>query len=230
MLHISGTGALVSGLTPAGPGEGGDYFFAYENDDSYATVQGLEIALLRLPGGLWSGSASYTFSVARGRYSSATEQYEYSTEGFSLIPDEESYLDWDQRHTANAHLLLSLDRGEGPSVAGLRPLEGLSTSLDWSWGSGFPFTPPASDTLPDINTERYPWTMQTDLGLSRRLWLGPVELEAKMTVYNLFDRRNTERIFDPRLYMTSGDPGGELSNPAAYSPARHFLFTLGLEY
>ncbi|MBN1434684.1 TonB-dependent receptor [Candidatus Fermentibacterales bacterium] len=231
-IALSAFHKQITGLVRTAPtsSEGSDYFFMYENDDSYATVQGIEIALLKLPGDLWSGSASYTFSVARGRYSSATEQYEYSVEGFSPIPDQESYLDWDQRHTANLHLLLSLDREEGPLLGGMRPLEGLSASLDWSWGSGFPFSPPATDTLPEINTERYPWTMQTDLGVSRRFWLGPVELEASLTVFNLFDRRNLTRIFDPAMYLQTGDPGGELSNPAAWSPARHLLFGLSVEY
>lgn len=222
----------MTGLVRTAPvsGSGEDRFYEYENDDSYATAQGIELTLGRLPGRFWSGSLSYTYSLAEGRYSSATEQYEYSSQGFSVIPEDESYLDWDQRHSADAHLGLELQRGEGPALGGLRPFEGMGLSLDWSWGSGYPYSAPSEDSLPSINAERYPWTMQTDLGLSRRIWLAGTELKLQMTVYNLFDRRNIVTIYDPAYYLQTGDPGGIIGNPAAWSPARHFLFELGVEW
>jgi len=222
----------ITGLVQTNPasGEGMEHFFVYENDDSYATVQGAEVSLMRLPGRFWSGSLSYTFSVAEGRFSSATEQYRYTSEGYGTVPLDDNYLDWDQRHRVQAHVSLSLDRGEGPEWAGVRPLEGSAMSLSLACGSGYPFSPASGDSIPSINTMRYPWTIQTDLTVSRLFWTGPAELEAKLTVFNLFDRSNVVRIFDPSLYMATGDPGGSMSNPSAYSTARHFFLSLGVRW
>lgn len=222
----------IAGLVQTTPtaGGGSQFFFMYENDDSYATVQGAELTVARLPGDLLSGSVTYTYSVATGRYSSATEQYEYSSQGLSVISEEENYLDWDQRHSANAHLALCTEKGQGPETGGMHLFESSTLTLDWSWGSGFPFNPPSNDSLPEINTERYPWTMQTDVSASRKIWTGGLEMEARVTVYNIFDRKNLVRIFDPGIYLDSGEPGGLMENPAAYSPARHVLFGVDLRW
>ena len=230
-LSLSAFYKQITGLVQTTPGsDGSQFFFMYANDDSYATVQGAELTLMRLPGRLLSGSVSYTYSLATGRYSSATEQYDYSSQGYSVIPAEENYLDWDQRHSAGAHLTISTERGEGPSLGGFHPLGGCALTLDWSYGSGFPFSPASSDSLPRINTERYRWTMQSDMSAAKRFWTGGLEIEAKMTVFNLFNRRNIVRIYDPGIYLDSGDPGGSMSNPAAYSPARHVLFGISLRW
>jgi outer membrane receptor protein involved in Fe transport len=208
-----------------------DYYFVYENDDSHATVRGLEVKLLKLPGGSWSGSLGYSYMIARGRYSSPTEAYEYESGGFIVNPTSDSYLDWDQRHTADAHLTLDVQRSEGPRLSGYPILEGSTLSLDWTYGSGFPFSPPAGGSIePEINTERYPSTMQTDLGVSRKFWAAGLELEAGMTVYNLFDNRNLSKIFDAGYYLETGLPGGEMGNPGAWAPARHLFFHLGVSW
>ena len=72
--------------------------------------------------------------------------------------------------------------------------------------------------------------MQTDLSCTRKFWIGSAELEAKATVFNLFDRANIVRIFDSDLYKSTGNPGGIRSNPAAFSPARHIFFGLGMSW
>lgn len=231
-LSFSAFSKLINGLIQTSPGstEGLDHFFMYENDNSYATVQGAELTVLRLPGRFWSGSASYTYSVTEGRYSSATEQYQYSSEGYAVIPTDDNYLDWDQRQTVNAHLSLATDRGDGPILGDIHPFEGTALSLSWSWGSGYPYTLPSEESLPEINLQRYPWTMQTDLSGTRTFWLGSTELQAKVTVFNLFNRANVILIFDPALYASNDNPGGVQSNPAAYSPARHIFFGLSMNW
>jgi hypothetical protein len=98
----------------------GDYF-QYSNDESYGSVRGMEINFLRLPGDYISGNISYTYSVAKGKYSSATSQYEYSAHGDTIPPSEDNYLDWDQRHVASAHFSYALPQGSGPRVYGIYP-------------------------------------------------------------------------------------------------------------
>lgn len=222
----------VTGLVRTGPhySEAYNYYYLYENDDSHGSAWGVEIKVLKLPGDWFSGSAGYSFSYAKGRYSSPVEEYQWGSSGHVLGSTQDNYLDWDQRHQANAHLTISADDGEGPVIVGYRLLENTEISIDWSWGSGFPFSPPPVGVEPEINTERYPWTMQTDMGVSRGFLLGPVELRAGITVFNLFNRRNVDKIFDSGHYLSAGEPGGAMANPGAWSPARHFCLRMGLSW
>jgi len=206
-----------------------DYYFLYENDDSHGTITGAEVKLLRLPGDVLSGSVGYTYSVARGRYSSPTEQFEYARQGMSVEPTRDSYLDWDQRHTADAHVSVELGRRWGPRLLGAHPFGRVGVSLDWMWGSGFPYSPPQGQAeQPQINTERYPCNMQTDLMVSRGFDLWKVRSELAVTVFNLFDRRNLNKIYDVEHYVETGEPGGVAQNPGAWSAARHALLRLSL--
>jgi outer membrane receptor protein involved in Fe transport len=208
-----------------------DYYYLYENDDSHATVWGCETKFLKLPGDWWSCSAGYSYSVARGRYSSPTEGWEYESEGVTIPSTTDNYLDWDQRHTADANLSITVPQSEGPTVAGVDILEGVGLTIDWSYGSGFPFSPPSSGPVQtEINSRRYPWTMQTDLGITRSIRFGGVEMEAGITVYNLFDRRNLTRILDTGWYLETGEPGGAMGNPGAWTPARHIFGKVGFSW
>ncbi len=206
-------------------------YYQYGNDESHGSVRGMEITFLRLPGDYLSGSINYTYSVAKGKYSSATSQFEYSTQGDTIPPAENNYLDWDQRHVASGHLNYALPRGSGPRVYGVYPLEGTELAIDWAYGSGFPYSPPSgASVIPSVNTERYPWTMQSDARLSRRFWVKALEFRASITIYNLFNRTNLDRIFDNAYYQSTGEPGGITRNPGAYSPARHFMLSLNMYF
>jgi len=232
-LAVSGFYKDITGLvrTSGHYDESLGSYFQYSNDESYGSVRGMEITFLRLPGDYLSGSVSYTYSVANGKYSSATSQYEYSAQGDTIPPSEDNYLDWDQRHVAAAHLNYAVPREGGPRICGVYPLEGMEVAIDWTYGSGYPYSPPSgASQIPLVNTERYPWTMQTDLKLSRRFWVNPLEFRASITVYNLLNRSNIDRIFDIPYYQDTGEPGGIMQNPGAYSPARHILLSLDIYF
>ncbi|MCD4775986.1 MAG: TonB-dependent receptor [Candidatus Aegiribacteria sp.] len=232
-MAVSGFYKDITGLvrTSSHYSESFGNYFQYSNDESFGSVRGMEINFVRLPGDYISGSINYTYSIAQGKYSSATSQYEYSAQGDTIPPSEDNYLDWDQRHVASAHFNYALLRGSGPRVYGIYPLEGIELAVDCTYGSGFPYSPPsgASD-IPRVNTERYPWTMQTDVKLSRRIWVTPLEFRASITIYNMFNRSNLDRIYDVAYYQSTGEPGGIMNNPGAYSPARHFLLSLDIYF
>lgn len=208
-----------------------DYYYIYENDDSHGTVWGGETKFMDLPGGSWFCSAGYSYSVARGRYSESTEAWEYETEGVTIPYTSDSYLDWDQRHAADASLGYTVQAGTWPGIGGLDVFGGMSMVADWAYGSGFPFSPPSSGPVQtQANTERYPWNMQTDLTLSKAFSAGPAEAELSITVYNVFDRRNLLTIFDTGHYLETGEPGGTMENPGAWAPARHAFAKVELSW
>lgn len=220
----------ITGLVNTEDHEEGLYY-VFTNDDSHGMVRGIEITLFRQPGSHLSGQLSYCLSIAKGRYSSMLERYNYAQSGIIYISHEDNYLDWDQTHTVRAGAEIQAFESEGPEIAGIHLLERSSFGLFWSYGSGLPYTlPPQQEELVETNTERYPCKMQTDLTCSRSFDIGPTELNLIINVYNLFNRRNIIQIYDTALFHTTGIPGGEMNNPRAWSPVRHFLLSAVLTW
>ncbi|RKZ06352.1 hypothetical protein DRQ25_14105 [Candidatus Fermentibacteria bacterium] len=206
-------------------------YYVFTNDNSHGMVRGIETALRRMAGSNISGQISYTLSIAKGKYSSILERYNYSQVGVLFISNEDNYLDWDQTHTASASCELRSFESEGPEVAGIHPLENIRFAVSWKYGSGMPYTlPPVVAELIETNTERYPFSMQTDVILSRMFNIGPTELNLVLGVFNLFNRKNVAQIYDTALFHSGGDPGGSEGNPRAWSPARHFILSAGISW
>ncbi len=204
-------------------------YYRFENDDSHGMARGVEVTVSRGQGGTLSGYLTYSMGIAKGRFSTPFDPYNYSQEGVYLFSNEDNYLDWDQMHTAGASVELTGFPGDGPSIGEFRPFENSSISLTWNYGSGLPYTlPPTGEELVVLNSERYPFTMQTDFRAARRIPLGNLEAELELSVQNLFNRRNVYRIYDGALFRNTGDPGGEMGNPRAWSPSRMFLLSASL--
>lgn len=205
--------------------ETGDYF-QFGNSEGNGTVSGFEISLNRHFQRFWSGTVNYTYSKAMGYSSSITGNR--TTE---LCP-----LNWDQPHTMNAILSLAVNRGD--NIFGRNLLEGFSANLRWSYGSGIPYNNEEHGVFPwEPNTERYPWKMNTDIRLEKKFWIGFSTISIYTDVYNLFNRRNVEQIYDVPWYeedmngdgASDHDPSGPYGNPAAWSSRRHMLFGIRLE-
>lgn len=206
-------------------------FYIFTNDSSHGNVRGLETSLTRMSGSNLSGQLYYIFSVAKGKYSSMLSRYNYAQYGVLYVSREDNYLDWDQTNQAGASLELSSSQSEGPELAGIHPLENSSLGVSWKFGGGTPYTlPPSGSQLVETNTERRPFTMQTDLTLTRGFSVAGKELRLAFAVFNVFNRRNIIHIYDTLLFHTSDDPTGEMGNPRAWSPARHFLLSAFLSW
>lgn len=208
-------------------------------NNGYGNVRGSEITYSLRPKGFFKGNLSYSYSIARGRNSIASQNYLYSIYGWNP-PAEEHYLDWDQRHTVNAELDFRIPRGEGPRIGNTPFLEGFGMHLSWNFGSGFPYTASNQGSPePVINTERYPATMIASLKINRNFWIGSITLDAWFQVYNLLNRQNIDLIMDISWWEASGylydssrdpDPTGVLDNPYAYGMPRMVQFGLGIEW
>jgi len=201
-------------------------YYYFNNDNSHGMARGFEVTLSREHGGSLAGYVSYSMGIAKGRFSTPFDPYNYGLEGVALFSREDNYLDWDQLHTAGASVELTGFQGDGPSIGGFRPFENSSLAMTWNYGSGLPYTlPPSGEELIQLNTERYPFTMQTDIRLARRVAFAGLNTEVQFMVQNLFNRRNIFRIYDSALFRTTGDPTGEMGNPRAWSPARLFMLS-----
>jgi outer membrane receptor protein involved in Fe transport len=214
-----------------------DAYDLYINAD-YGSVRGVELNLMRRPANFISFNANYTYSIAKGKSSSATQNYTYAWAGW-VIPKRESFLDWDQRHMVNTNFDFRIPRGEGPVWGGTRYLEGLGLSVIWNYGSGLPYSKAGQGTAdPQINNGRMPYTMTTNARLNKMWWIGDTSLNVYIWVMNLFDRTNVSVIRDAAWYDADLDGDGEPDHdprsasgqPDAYERRRQIRFGIDFEW
>ena len=231
ILEFVAYNKTITGLVSTNLQESTEEYWQYVNSDGTGTVWGAELGLLRRSSRYFSFATNYSYSVAKGRESSPIENYSYGWGSQYPVPNDDVYLDWDQRHTANASAGMMIEQGD--SFLNQSWLEGFGFRINTSYGSGIPYDNAAHDTHPFFrNQKRYPWRINTDLRVEKRFWLGGSTFNIYMDVYNLFNRRNLDHIYNVAWYDADqdgdGEPdhiaGGIAGNPNAYSPARHFFF------
>ncbi len=118
----------------------------YVNQD-YASARGFEASLTKRFSHKFSAEVNYTYSIATGVASDPNNGLQFANGNLLYLPIAEQALDWDQRHTLNANLIL-----RDPGKWGVTFL--------WTYGSGLPYTPTfRNDRRPDPafeNTRRLP--------------------------------------------------------------------------
>ncbi len=118
----------------------------FVNQD-YASARGFEASLTKRFSHKFSSEVNYTYSIATGVASDPNTGLQFANGNLLYLPISEQALDWDQRHTLNANLIL-----RDPGKWGVTFL--------WTYGSGLPYTPTfRNDRRPDpafTNTRRLP--------------------------------------------------------------------------
>jgi hypothetical protein len=118
----------------------------FVNQD-YASARGFEASLTKRSSHKFSAEVNYTYSIATGVASDPNSGLQFANGNLLYLPISEQALNWDQRHTLNANLIL-----RDPGKWGVTFL--------WTYGSGLPYTPTfRNDRRPDPayeNTRRLP--------------------------------------------------------------------------
>jgi len=161
-----------------------DWYTSYENRD-YGNVRGIEMIFSVRPPGLVFGSVNYTYSIAKGKSSSVGQGYLTEWAG-GIVPTFESYLDWDQTHTFNTDLNVAY--------------QNFLATFIMTGGSGTRYTKPGQGRLQVENTERLPFTLNSDIKLNYSIKLGRVNTNFFITVTNIFDRKNIRYVDDVEWY------------------------------
>jgi len=162
----------------------GDYYNRYATVD-FGNVKGVTLSLEKRRLGYLSGSIDYTYSVAEGNSSDPLSKfYDLQT-----IPPRESEkrvvpLNWDQTHTLNFNVTVSVPQNWGVSLLG-------------RIGSGLPYTPTRDAIRVDAeNSERKPSQMSFDLHAHKDFYFNKrTYLSFFVKVYNLFDRLNELYVY-----------------------------------
>jgi outer membrane receptor protein involved in Fe transport len=165
----------------------------------YGTVKGLEMVLSKRSSQYWALNLSYTLQYARGTNSDWFDQYEIHSRDASdpvtglkrAFPQKTYYLDFDRRHSLSTNLSLRFPKG-------MPLLQHTGLNIVHNFGSGLPYTKRdyKGNPIGEKNGYRQPWTMTTDMTLSKSLRVSEDHaVTFFLEVMNLFNRRNILRIY-----------------------------------
>lgn len=229
--------------TKEGVYPGGTYV-QYINGD-WGSVKGLDLTITKLPRGRLSGTLNYSYMIAQGNSSDASEfYYDYFTVGDDapVLPVTEFPLAFDQRHTLSVNVDYRVRTEEHPELFGMKLPSSWGANLLFTYGSGMPYTKTDDDGLRigALNEGRMPATYRVDLRVDKDFLLNKDSdrrLRFFVEVDNLFDRRNVVNVYsrtgkpddygyhyeltlDPEGAATAADVN-ELYHLMAYDPQNY---------
>lgn len=212
-------------------------FWLYSNAD-YANVRGFELSLKKMYNKYFSGQINYTYMLAKGRASDPQDGGTFLWRK-QLMPKEDQFLNFDQRHTVNVSFNVQVPKTWGPSIFGIKPLGDWSLNLLQTYGSGLPYTSAIRTVVPPVNDERMPASSQTDFKFHKYINIyGSLKSFLFIEGYNIFNNKNLSRVRSEwqttdnyaEHYDRYGDPGGRYHDWSVWGPRRHFRFGLGMEF
>lgn len=213
----------------------------YNSD--YGKSRGVEISVDKSLSNHYLWGLSYTLSYAYGKSSSQTSNLEDDVYEVKEFP-----LNWDERHSLTSYFTLVWGKGE--TLFNTPYTDDWTLSLSTDFGSGKPFTPSreyynntvATEDI-ETNSERMPWTSNTDLKLSKtfafegenKVSYGRLKLD--LDVYNMFDKINVFGVYsDTGSWWKKSDEYYEQAgtenlidvfvNPENIDERRHYRFAI----
>jgi len=236
VLNVTGFFKDITGLTDTRQiyYSASNWYGIYDNTD-YGNVRGFEVTVIRPRHRYLSGTATYTYSFARGKNSSPTADYVTIWEG-NNVPTTETFLDWDQRHTITANVdLRTLDN---ETFFGIPHTDNLGFNFIIEYGSGMPWSPPTrdQDKWKYENTERMPYTLNVDMIADKGFRWNKLYTKVFIEVRNLFNKLNILDIDDEEWYALQVDENGNriydadgpYDNPTVYGQER--LIRIGAKF
>ncbi|MEX0746473.1 MAG: TonB-dependent receptor, partial [Rhodothermales bacterium] len=175
----------------------------------FGGVRGFTVSIDQRNFGPVSTTLDYTFQEAVGNSSDPRETANRVAAGEEAVPRQVP-LDWDQRHTLNASVLVS-EQGNY-AVTGIMRL-----------GSGQPYTPAIGSNFGaelEANSGRKDVSIVVDVRAEKYISLGTIDLTGFVRVFNLFDTH----FFNGFVYADTGSAFYTL-NPSEQlfpSPGRFF--------
>ncbi len=177
----------------------------------YARIQGFEATMTKTLANYWNAQFGYTFQIAKGTASTATDQYQRET------PMQiDYYLDQDQRHSLRGNLGVSF-----PSDFAFALMRDLNASTVASFASGMPYTPTdiRGNRTGAENSARMPSTFTIDARVAKDIKLGPLNLSLSCDITNLLNAAVVTNV-----YAATGKPDfdGRIFTPEEFSPGIRF--------
>lgn len=180
----------------------------------YSNSRGIEFELYKRASDNIGFQINYTLSYSDGTSSSAFENAGIDIDPYSqkpTFPLATYPLDNDVRHVINYNVFFYWQKGEGPSIGGIYPLENTTFSFTGGYESGSPYTRVDLNGRPisERNAERGPsyWSLDGRVAKSffLRDWFGQGMKNSRIEFFA--DMRNILNMRGPAgFYTTTGDP------------------------
>lgn len=225
----------------------------YVNLD-YGRVRGFEVSIDNNFSRNFQVSLKWDFSYAYGKASSALAAQQNRLSNVPVNRDEHP-LSWDETHKINVFGSLIYQKGQHPYLMGLKLPDNWLLTVEWSYGSGEPYTPSrwttglAENRIRE-NSARYPWHEVTNLKFEKYFTIkGNSNLNAGIEIKNVFDTQNVRQLYaetgnaydsthPDHLNSAFGEPypgpynvGTDYDhNPRNYDPPRQIMFYLGMVF
>jgi hypothetical protein len=196
---------------------------------------------------------NYTLASVTGTSSAAGDNYLLAIDPFTgqpAYPLAEFPLSNDRTHRVNFNLNFRWGDKQGPSIAGIQPIENSSISVTTVFQSGAPYTKVDLKGRPvgELNSQRGPSYWMTDMRLSREFFFkdllgdgaGNTSIEFFVEIYNLFNRTSPSGFWvitgspdddGSSFYVTKGSfsstplyKEADFSNPATFMPDQYDNF------
>ena len=190
------------------PEEGYEYasYFQYQNID-YGTTKGLQISLNMRRTNRISASVDYTYSKAMGTGSSSGSHFDIAWQDQELrFPTIIMPLEYNQDHVGNFNIDIRLNKEDGPTLFGFKPLASLGLNVYYTMHSGSRYTriePGPRGLFPQnaprpieaLNASVMPWYHRMDLKFDRTFEAGKFHIKPYVWIYNVFNRKNVIGVY-----------------------------------
>ena len=195
----------------------------------FGTIKGVATSFNLRRLGPVSLKLDYTLALAEGTGSSQSSSFIATFRN----PDNETPkviapLEFDQRHTLTTNIDIRANKGEGPTIFGMKLLENAGANFLISFNSGRPYTPIASQNLlagsslygavtQTINSAYAAGIFRIDVRVDKTFTFGNLRLVPYLWVQNLLDRDNFNDV-----YRSTGEPDDTafLQTPEGQQTAR----------
>lgn len=185
----------------------------YTNED-YGTVKGASFTFTLRRTNRFAGTANYTLQYAAGTGSDANTFYNIAWQQ-GRDPTFVAPLDFDQRHTGSVNVDFRMNKDDGPTFLGGKPLGNVGLNLLLTFGSGLSFTPVRVQTEVFSGTAGYfpigqvgsatgPWTYQLDLKLDKTVTISTLNFTAYLWAINVLNAVNASWV-----YPETGEPDND---------------------
>lgn len=194
----------------------------FTNGD-FGTIKGVSVNFNVRRTSRVSANLSYTFQQAAATGSAANTGFFVGWLGGDY-PTFVTPTDFDQRHTGSLNVDVRLNKDDGPTFLGIKPLGGMGLNMLLTFGSGFPYTPRnVGDTVQGplfatsfpraaINSAYGPWQTQLDMRLDRAIDLAGIKFDVYVWALNVLGTKNwAQNVRDlstgvaPSIYGATGD-------------------------
>jgi len=202
----------------------GTEVWQYVNGD-YANIKGAELTLKRLRSDFWSLQANISYSIAKGRNSSAN--------GVSLYPYDKTmyYLDYDRR--ISSHLNLTLYSNDGLRIAKAITRNWIM-NLQYDYGTGKPFSTYGEQGA--TNDRRLPDYTNLDLRIHRSVNFGKSRLNLFLDIFNVLNNDVHYDIYTkyydetklPNVIYKEELSGLEILSPSIYPAERQYKIGISI--